>query len=120
MTTDPLSAAAEVSPDRVAAVEWATGLRTVRARVLDDLATGRSTLGSVLTDAGSDPMIAAIKLGKVLESLPDARKTDTRRALAELGLDGQRRLSELSVDEYSAVASRFPLQSATVIAEGRS
>ena len=103
------SRSAQSAVDRDAAVEWAQTVRARRAQVLGDLGAGRTDLMSVLDHADADPLVAAIKLLKVLEALPGARKTDTRRALADLGVDGQRRLGELSIAEVAAVRETFPL-----------
>ena len=66
---------------------WA-GARIVAAagRSAHDLVrAGAATLPDVLEPPRSDPLVAAVRLLWVLESLPGARKIDTRRALASHG-----------------------------------
>lgn len=81
--------------DRARALEWADAARVVRHRVRDDLAEGRTTLAEVLQQAHEDPLVGQVKLLWALESVPGARKVDTRRALAALGIDEGTRLATL-------------------------
>lgn len=91
---------------RVSALEWAELLRSVRASVCDQLAAGSVDLPEVL-EARSDPAVGDIALLSVLESLPGARKIDTRRALSALGVPERVRLRDLGPEELEAVLAHF-------------
>jgi hypothetical protein len=86
---------ADSDTDRARALEWAAAARVVRHRVRDDLSAGRTTLVEVLQQAHVDPLVGQVKLRWVLESVPGARKVDTRRALGAIGVDEGTRLAAL-------------------------
>ena len=92
---------------RGAALDWAEAARSTRRQLHDELADGRVGVGAVLERAEHDELTAAVKLLFVLEALPGARKVDTRRRLAELGIDGGRRLGALDAGERAIVAAEF-------------
>ena len=46
----------------------------------------------------------------MLESLPGARKVDTRRRLADLGLDPATALEDLTPEVRSVLTATFPLE----------
>lgn len=94
--------------DRSLALDWAERARGTRTGVRDDLSTGSRGLGDVLTAAGADQLLGQVRLLWVLESCPGARKVDTRRTLAALGLDERLQLGRLSPDQRSVVLSSFP------------
>lgn len=87
-------------------VRWARHLRLVRATVLESLSDGSTTLAEVL-EQRLDPAIGEIYLLSVLESLPGARKVDTRRRLRQLGLGGSAAISGLAGDDLQLVAEEF-------------
>lgn len=91
---------------RAAAHTWAAHVRDVRIAVRDQLADGRVSLADVL-DARHDEAVGSIHLLWALESLPGARKVDTRRRLLALGVAEQAPLVELSDDERRAVLQEF-------------
>lgn len=93
--------------DRQHALDWAAEARGVRERTRAELSAGMVGLPEVLESSSGEPMVGAIRLLWVLESLPGARKSDTRRALAALGLDGDRTIGELSADERAVVVGHF-------------
>lgn len=68
------------------ALDWASAARATRHEVRRTLSAGERTLAQVLADAQHDPLLGQVKLLWVLESLPGARKVDTRRTLAAMGL----------------------------------
>lgn len=92
---------------RDAALEWARRAREVRHSLRDELAEGRTTLEGVLERAGHDELVGAVRLGWALESLPGARKVDTRRRLAALGLDGAMPLAGLDASQRRTVLEAF-------------
>ncbi len=70
---------------------------------------GEATTGleQVLGSARTDPLTGAVRLQWVLESLPGARKIDTRRRLAEMELDPTVTLEVLGEDTVSRLLANF-------------
>lgn len=96
------------SPERrAAAMAAAAEVRKVRAEVLDGLAAGDTTLPDVLDMARSDDTVAAIKVVKVVEARPGARKVTSRQRLAALGIDQAARIGELDDGERAALVDAF-------------
>jgi guanylate kinase len=93
--------------DRQAALDWARAARRTRESVRSGLSSGSTTLRQLLDRAGSDELVGAVRLGWALESLPGARKVDTRRQLGHLGLDPARPLDSLSQIERAVVLEEF-------------
>jgi hypothetical protein len=91
-----------------AALDWASAVREDRAALADRLCSGRLALGDCLDAAPSAPWGRTTVLF-VLESLPDARKSDTRRALGRLGVDGSLAVADLSPEQRRRLAAEFPL-----------
>lgn len=92
---------------RQEALEWAAHVRAVREAVTTLLSSGGATLGEVLDDRG-DPAVGAVHLLTVLEALPGARKVDTRRRLAELGLPEREPIAGLDSAAVALVRAEFP------------
>lgn len=81
------AAAAATDDERRSALDWAERSRRRRAALRDELRAGRVDLERALERARHDDLVGTVKLLFVLESLPGARKTDTRRTLDRLGID---------------------------------
>jgi hypothetical protein len=81
------AAAAATYDERRSALDWAERSRCRRAALRDELRAGRVDLERALELSRHDDLVGTVKLLFVLESLPGARKTDTRRTLARLGID---------------------------------
>jgi len=90
------------------ALDWAAHVRAVRGAVSEAVAGGGATLSEVMGERG-DPAVGAIHLLTVLEALPGARKVDTRRRLAELGLPERVAIAGLDDDAVTLVRAEFPL-----------
>jgi hypothetical protein len=101
--------AAPSEPDRDAALRWAARVRDARDGLRGDVRDGRRTLDEVLSSATDDPLVGPVRLLFLLESLPGARKVDTRRHLERLGLDGDVPVSSLDGPTRALVAREFPL-----------
>ena len=97
------------SATRVAALAWAEAARAKRTETLDALQSGSLTLADLFGVAQVDDLVGAIKVLTALESLPSARKTDTRRMLAKLAINGRTRLGELTGAQISELSQTFPL-----------
>jgi hypothetical protein len=92
---------------RTAALDWAGRARAARHDTREQLRAGATTLTEVLDRALTDELIGEIKLLWVLESLPGARKVDTRRTLGQLGLDEGARLRTLDATTRQLVEQNF-------------
>jgi hypothetical protein len=93
------------------AFEWAEQARETRRLMREDLQAARTDLDAVLASATTDPMVGQVRLLWALESLPGARKTDTRRRLAELDLDPATPLEALDADQRATLLAEFPMES---------
>lgn len=100
---------------------WIDELRAVRFDVRAQMTAGELTLDEVFTRATEtverngvehESPLWPIKLLWVLESLPHARKVDTRRKLEELGMSESQPIGTLSNEQRSLLLSTFPLSSA--------
>lgn len=88
------------------ALVWAESLREVRSEVCASLGECRITLDDVL-DRRTDPRVGAVHLLSVLEALPGARKVDTRRALAKVGLPERVPIASLGAAQVDLVRETF-------------
>lgn len=107
-------AAAEPGPAtddaaRVQALEWADAARVTRQQVREMLSSGTTTLGEVFARAHEDPLVGQVKLLWALESVPGARKVDTRRALGALGIAEGTRLETLDQITTDRLGAAFDL-----------
>lgn len=89
------------------ALDWARAARATRHEVREQLASGDRSLSEVMDRARSDELVGAVRLGWALESLPGARKVDTRRALDALAIDGDAPLGALDDGTRRTVLDRF-------------
>lgn len=92
---------------RAEALEWADRARSERRRVRQGLSEGRISLAQALASAETDSLVGQVRVLWLLESLPGARKTDTRRALDHLGVPARTPLSHLGPDRRSALLGEF-------------
>lgn len=92
---------------RDAALRWAAAARSTRQTVRSELAAGDTTLAELLTAAATDPLVGQVKLLWALESVPGARKVDTRRRLATLGIVASAPMSQLDAEQRAAVLANF-------------
>lgn len=95
--------------ERAAALAWADAARSRRGTLAAQLRSGEWDLARVLGAADDEPLVGQVRLLYVLESLPGARKTDTRRTLAALGIDPGRPIAALDAVERDLVLATFPL-----------
>jgi hypothetical protein len=95
------------APDHAAALRWAASFREFRDALYASLSDGTRSLADAL--GSDDELTAETKLLGVLEALPGARKTDTRRTLETLGVPGSVRLGALSDEQRSLLLATFPL-----------
>ena len=69
------------------------------------------SLAQVLASAETDALVGQVRVLWCLESLPGARKTDTRRALEQLGVSGRTALSGLGAERRAELLAEFGAES---------
>lgn len=95
---------------REEALAWAAECRRRRAGLEDALGAGELGLADALgPGVAGDDQLGLVKVLVVLEALPAARKVDTRRRLAELGIDGATPLRDLTDAQRHVLLATFPL-----------
>ena len=92
---------------RQAALAKAAEARRARAIVKDKLKTGELTSQQVLELAGTDELVAGIKVLAILESLPGVGKVKARRAMTDIGIADTRRLRGLGDQQRKALLGAF-------------
>lgn len=102
-----MSAGPAPGPAHAAALRWAASFREFRSALYASLSRGERSLADVL--GADDDLLAQTKVLGVLEALPGARKTDTRRTLESLGVPGAVRVGALTDDQRSLLLATFPL-----------
>ncbi len=104
-----MSAVPSPGPEHGAALAWAASFRAYRAALCAALADGTQDLPALLGAVTDDAFLSETKLLTVLEALPGARKTDTRRTLEGLGVAPGTRLGALTDEQRSLLLATFPL-----------
>ncbi|MBC8364774.1 MAG: integration host factor [Actinobacteria bacterium] len=89
------------------ALAKAAEARRVRAEVKEQLKAGSLDLAGLLELADADQIIAKMKVVSVLESLPRLGKVKSRRAMDEIGINGNRRLRGLGSHQRAELLARF-------------
>ncbi|MDJ0953428.1 MAG: integration host factor, actinobacterial type [Acidimicrobiia bacterium] len=92
---------------RAAALERAAEARRVRAEVKQLLKTGSLTLEELFERAEEDDLIAGIKVGAVVVSMPHMGKIKAIRLLEELGIDESKRLRALGSRQKASLLASF-------------
>ncbi len=91
-----------------AALDWAAAVRADRADLADRLGSGELPLSGCLV-AASGASWGRTTVLFILESLPGARKSDTRRALSRLDIDGALAVADLTPAQRGRLLAEFPL-----------
>ena len=92
---------------RARALARAAEARRVRAEVKQLLKTGSLTLEELFVRAEEDELIAGIKVGAVVVSMPRMGKVKAMRLLEELGIDEKKRLRGLGSRQKEALLGSF-------------
>jgi hypothetical protein len=92
---------------RAAALARAAEARRVRAEIKQLLKTGTLTLPEVFARADEDDLVAGIKVGSVIVSMPHMGKVKAMRLLADLGIDESKRLRALGVRQRESLLASF-------------
>lgn len=94
----------EQTPEqREAALARAAEARKVRAEVKELLKMGAITFPELLDRAEEDDLIAGMKIGSVLPSLPGMGKVKSKRLLEALEIDDTRRIRGLGSRQRAAL-----------------
>ena len=92
---------------RKAALEKAAHARRVRAEAKQLLKMGTITFPELLQRAEDDDLIAGIKVGSVLESIPGMGKVKAKRLLEDLRIADNRRLRGLTERQRTDLLGSF-------------
>ncbi len=92
---------------RAAALERAAEARRVRAEIKQLLKTGTLTIEEVFARADEDDLVAGIKIGSVVRSMPHMGKIKAIRLLEDLEIDGSKRLRALGSRQREKLLASF-------------
>ncbi len=92
---------------RKAALEKAAHARKIRAEVKQLLKMGTITFPELLDRADEDDLIAGIKVGSVLESLPGTGKVKAKRIMEQHGIASNRRIRGLGTRQRETLLELF-------------
>ena len=92
---------------RAVALAKAAEARKVRAEAKELLQMGAVTFAELLERAETDEILAGMKIGTVLPSIPKMGKVTSKRLLEELGIDGTHRLRRLGSRQRAALLERL-------------
>lgn len=92
---------------RAAALARAGEARRVRAEIKQLLKTGSVSLPEVFERADEDDLVAGIKVGAVVVSMPHMGKVKAKRLLEDLGIDESKRLRGLGSRQREALLASF-------------
>lgn len=92
---------------RAAALARAGEARRVRAEIKELLKTGTLTLEELFARADEDELVAGIKVGPVIVSMPHMGKVKAMRLLEELGIDESKRLRALGARQRENLLASF-------------
>lgn len=92
---------------RAAALARAGEARRVRAEIKQLLKTGSLTLQEVFDRAEEDDLVAGIKVGSLVVSMPHMGKVKAMRLLEELGIADNKRLRALGSRQRESLLNSF-------------
>ena len=92
---------------RAAALARAGEARRVRAEIKQLLKTGSLSLPELFARAEEDDLVAGIKVGAVVMSMPHMGKIKAIRLLEELGIEESKRLRALGSRQKEALLASF-------------
>ncbi len=92
---------------RAAALAKAAEVRRIRSEMKMRLKMGSVTFPELLKEADENEVIAKIKVGAVLESLPGVGKVKARRTMERIGIAESRRLSGLGPVQRRELLKEF-------------
>jgi transposase len=89
------------------ALEKAAHARRVRAEIKQLLKMGSLTFTELLDRAEEDDLIAGIKVGSVLESIPGTGKVKAKRIMEQHGIASNRRIRGLGARQREELLELF-------------
>jgi hypothetical protein len=92
---------------RAAALAKAAEARRVRAEVKELLKTGSLRLSELMERAGTDDILAGIKVERVIASMPGTGKIKAKRMMESLGIAENRRIRGLGDKQKEALLAEF-------------
>jgi hypothetical protein len=92
---------------RAAALARAGEARRVRAEIKQLLKTGTLTIEEVFARSDEDDLVAGIKVGSVVVSMPHMGKIKAIRLLEDLEIDGGKRLRALGPRQREKLLASF-------------
>jgi hypothetical protein len=92
---------------RAAALAKAAEARRVRAEVKELLKTGSLRLSELMERAGTDVILAGIKVERVIASMPGTGKIKAKRMMESLGIAENRRIRGLGDKQKEALLAEF-------------
>jgi ATP-dependent Clp protease adapter protein ClpS len=81
-------------------------MRSARVRVIDEIRSGSRVLSDVLS--ANDRSIGRIKVVAVLENVPGLGKVKARRIMDDVGISGDCKVRELTVEHRTALLECIP------------
>lgn len=93
--------------ERAAARDKAIEVRRARAELKERLKAGEIGLAEVFARAQDDPVVAGIKMSKVLESLPAVGKVKAKRTMETIGIAASRRVRGVGQNQREALLDAF-------------
>ena len=92
--------------DRKAALEKAKEARIKRAKIREDLKSGKKSLKKVLA-MKDDPVVGRMKVSTLIETLPGYGKAKSEKIMLELKIAPSRRLKGLGERQEAALLERL-------------
>jgi hypothetical protein len=91
---------------RTAALEKAAAARQARAKLREEIKSGKTTFAAVMKDA-ANPVVARMKVTTLLESLPGFGKAKAAKIMAELEISESRRVQGLGARQREQLLERL-------------
>ncbi len=88
------------------ALKKAQQVRSQRAKIRQDLKTGKTTIRQVLENVDNG-VVAKMRVAYLLESLPRIGKVRTRKIMNDIGIDETRRIQGLGNRQKQALIERL-------------
>lgn len=92
--------------DRKKALEKAAAARAARAKLREDIKTGKVSVKNVL-DSADDPIVARLKVSTLIESLPGYGKAKATKIMEELGIAENRRIKGLGIRQKTELLEKL-------------
>jgi DNA uptake protein ComE-like DNA-binding protein len=91
---------------RKAALEKAAAARQARAKLREEIKSGKKTFAQVMKDS-DNPVVARMKVSTLLESLPGFGKAKAAKIMSELEISESRRVQGLGARQREQLLERL-------------